>query len=168
MFYSCLQTRFLHSTHTPSPIPFSTVHWPHSGWPLNLRLLIPIPSAARLALWDQMLMFRALLPLTPRPPAPRSHPTCSVLKKANALHMYKPLPNPRTGILLITYTYPCASIYHPVCICVAGKERGRERCREDWPVSRASLLFGTTIRKWPLISLHQGISQVIIRVVRCD
>lgn len=121
-------------------------------------------------------MFRALLPPSQSQtwnitslccPGYRSHSPCSAQKKANALHTEKPLVNPRTVMLLITYTYPCASLHHSVWISAGEKER-EERWREDWPVSHASLLFCTTIRNWPLISFHQEIPQVITRAVHCD
>ena len=45
-------------------------------------------------------------------PRYRSHHASSVQRKANALHTYKPLSNPRPGMLLITYTYPCTLLHH--------------------------------------------------------
>lgn len=45
-------------------------------------------------------------------PRYRSHHACSVQRKANALRTYKPLSNPRPGMLLITYTYPCTLLHH--------------------------------------------------------
>ena len=45
-------------------------------------------------------------------PRYRSHHACSVQRKANALHTYKPLSNPRPGMLVITYTYPCTLLHH--------------------------------------------------------
>ena len=43
-------------------------------------------------------------------PRYRSHHACSVQRKANALHTYKPLSNPRPGMLLITY--PCTLLHY--------------------------------------------------------
>ena len=101
-------------------------------------------------------------------PRYRSHHACSVQRKANALRTYKPLSNPRPGMLLITYTYPCTLLITTIWTCFQRGQGCRERWREDWPVSHTSLLFATAIGKWPLIPLNQAISQVVTWVVHCD
>ena len=64
-------------------------------------------------------MFRTLLPLIPGPSAA----TLFAVQDTRAIalvqcrgrqmpYTYKPLSNPRPGMLLITYTYPCTLLYH--------------------------------------------------------
>ena len=68
---------------------------------------------------DQLLVFRTLLPLIPGPSAASlfavQDTRAIALVQCRGRQMpytYKPLSNPRPGMLLITYTYPCTLLYH--------------------------------------------------------